>query len=238
MTPEEIFHKLERELGPECVFNFDAGTGKAKDAFCEVEPGSITRVAQLMKADPALGFDYLECITGIDFPNDQKIQVVYHVYSYGKKHRLVLKVSLVRDDPVIASLCSVWSAANWLERECFDLLGVLFEGHPDLRRLLLPDDWEGYPLRKDWKEKPDYHGIPSTRPNPFDLLAKAKALEAKKAAEAKGAEPADGKPTKVVEVNAAAAEPAADAEAKKAAAKAAAIAKAAAKKAAAKKGSP
>jgi NADH-quinone oxidoreductase subunit C len=126
-----------------------------------------------MKTDPELGFDYLECITGIDFPKDQRIGLVYHVYSYAKKHRMVLKVALDRSDPVAPSLTEVWSAANWQERECFDLCGVMFDGHPDLRRLLLPDDWQGHPLRKDWTPAAAYQGIPTTRPNPLELLGRA-----------------------------------------------------------------
>jgi NADH-quinone oxidoreductase subunit C len=97
--------------------------------------------------------------------------VVYHVYSYEKKHRIVLKCFLDRADPVLPTVQEVWRAANWQERECFDLLGVLFDGHPDLRRLLLPDDWEGHPLRKDYTEPDHYHGIPTVRPNPIELYA-------------------------------------------------------------------
>ena len=184
MTPQEIFQKLEHELGSESVFNFTAADAKVKDAFCEVAPAGITRVARLMKADPELAFDYLECITGIDFPKEQRIQLVYHLYSYAKKHRLVLKVALDRNDPVAPSLTEVWSAANWQERECYDLVGVMFDGHPDLRRLLLPDDWQGHPLRKDWTPAADYHGIPTTRPSPLEQLARAR-----KPAPPKGDEP-------------------------------------------------
>ncbi|MBW2528695.1 MAG: NADH-quinone oxidoreductase subunit C [Deltaproteobacteria bacterium] len=173
MTPEEIFNKLSDAFGEDVVFNFDDGTKKAKDAFCEVEPWSIERVGRKLKDDPELAFDYLECLSGVDLPKEEQLQVVYHLYSYTKKHRLVLKASVGRDDPVLPTISGVWSAANWHERECYDLFGVLFDGHPDLRRVLLPEDWEGHPMRKDWKEPEHYHGIPTTRPSPMDMLAEA-----------------------------------------------------------------
>ena len=180
MTPEEIVKSLQDELGEDVVFDFNDGSGDDKDPWWKVEPFRIEDVAKKLKTDPDLHFDYLECITGIDLIDDGQISVTYHLCSYVKKHRIVLKCFLDRDDPVIPTLNNVWRAAGWQERECFDLLGVLFDGHPDLRRLLLPDDWEGHPLRKDWQEKDDYHGIPTTRVNMLDLLG-AKRPEADEA---------------------------------------------------------
>jgi NADH-quinone oxidoreductase subunit C len=110
-------------------------------------------------------FDFLSCLSGVDYgAEQQKFGVVYHLSSIIKSHQLVLKVMLPnnRDEnnlPVCKSVSAVWRTADWHEREAFDLLGIFFEGHPDLRRILLPDDWEGYPLRKDYKTAEKYHGI-------------------------------------------------------------------------------
>ena len=97
--------------------------------------------------------------------------MVYHLYSYPLRHEAVLKVSVPRDRPRLPSAADLWHNANWLEREQYDLLGVVFDGHPDLRRLLLPDDWVGHPMRKDYQEAAEYRGMPTTRPSPMDLLA-------------------------------------------------------------------
>lgn len=170
MNADDIFKQLQAELGENVVFDFHE-VGKNKDPWFQVDPFSIEQVAVKLKTNAALHFDYLECITGIDFPDDKQIHVVYHIYSYAKKHRVVIKALLDREDPVVPTLSNVWPTANWQERECFDLLGVLFDGHPDLRRLLLPDDWEGHPLRKDYEETSDYHGIPTIRANPIELFS-------------------------------------------------------------------
>ncbi len=170
MQAKEIFDNLQKKFGEEVVFDFHADPKKDKDPWCQVQGWRIDEVARYLRDDPELRFDWLQCLTGVDYPDKKQIHVVYHLWSYAKKHAFVVKCFLPREDPSLPSLVDVWKTANWHERETFDLLGVLFEGHPDLRRLLLPDDWEGHPLRKDFAEKGDYHGIPTVRPNPLELF--------------------------------------------------------------------
>ncbi len=89
--------------------------------------------------------------------------MVYHLFSYTLRHWMVLKVDTPRDNPVVPTVSGVWRAAEWQEREVYDLLGVTFTGHPDLRRILMPEDWPGHPLRKDFVEPQEYHGISTSR---------------------------------------------------------------------------
>src|SRR5882762_7934202 len=122
--------------------------------------------------------------------NQPVMRVVYHLYSYSTRHAFILKVELDRAAPSVPSVESVWKSADWLEREQYDLLGVTFEGHPDLRRIMLPDDWVGNPLRKDYAEQPEYHQISTTRESPLDgfiRLDEMKKRAAAKAAEEKAA---------------------------------------------------
>lgn len=106
-------------------------------------------------------FDCLNCLTGTD--RGEFFEVVYHLFSYEKKEGVVLKVKLDKTAPSVQTVCGVWPSANWMEREVYDLLGINFTGHPDLRRIMLPDDWVGYPLRKDYKEPEEYCGMTTTR---------------------------------------------------------------------------
>ena len=103
----------------------------------------------------------------MDWPKRNVIEVVYHLFSYKHRHGIVLKVEADRAQPVVPTIEGVWKAANWMEREVYDLFGVTFSGHPDLRRVMLPDDWVGHPLRKDYQEAGGYHGIPNLRENPL-----------------------------------------------------------------------
>jgi NADH-quinone oxidoreductase subunit C len=159
MDQADIVRRLRERFGDK-IGDFDE---KARNPFVRVEPDAIRDVCGYLKDDVALAFDALSNLSGVDYPKTSAIQVVYHLYSYRHRHTAVLKVDANRDDPVVQSVTSVWQAANWLEREIFDLLGVHFEGHPDLRRLLMPEDWPGHPLRKDFVEPDEYHGIRTSR---------------------------------------------------------------------------
>jgi NADH-quinone oxidoreductase subunit C len=169
MTPQEI-HDLARAAFGDAVHELHADPKKDRDPWFACDVARIVDLATWLRDEEALACDWLECLTGTDFPAKQEIHVALHIYSYARRHRVVVKVLLPRDAPKMPTLSGVWPVANWQERECFDLLGVVFEGHPDLRRILLPDDWVGYPLRKDFVEPSHYHGIPTTRPTPLELL--------------------------------------------------------------------
>jgi NADH-quinone oxidoreductase subunit C len=137
--------------------------GTGTNASASVPPDRIHEVCEFAKTDAGLGFDCLSNLSGVDYPKKSAIQVVYHLFSYPHRHHFVLKVDAVRDDPVVPTVSDLWSTADWNEREVFDLLGVCFSGHPDLRRILMPEDWPGHPLRKDFVEPEEYHGIPTSR---------------------------------------------------------------------------
>lgn len=133
------------------------------DPFLVVPTEKIKEVCNLLKVMDQFAFDCLSNLTAVD--RKDKFEVVYHLFSYKNKHSLTIKAYLPRDDNArIETLEDLWSAANWLEREVYDLFGIKFDGHSDLRRIMLPDDWVGHPLRKDYKEAEEYHGISTTRP--------------------------------------------------------------------------
>jgi NADH-quinone oxidoreductase subunit C len=117
-----------------------------------VVPRELIRpLCEFMYSDSDLKFTYLSDVTAVDrFPIEPRFELNYHLLSLARRDRIRLRVRLPGDDAVVASVIPVWPTANWHEREIFDLFGIRFEGHPNLRRMLLPDDWEGHPLRKDY----------------------------------------------------------------------------------------
>ena len=127
-----------------------------------VVPRNVVRqVAERCRGDKELQFNLLSDATSVDrYPLEPRFEVNYHLVSIPRPARLRLQVRLSSDDPTMDSLVPVWPGANWMEREIFDLMGIRFNGHPDLRRVLMPDDWEGHPLRKDYPVE-GYRDIPT-----------------------------------------------------------------------------
>jgi len=123
-----------------------------------IKKESLLGVANLLKGSD-LDFANLHCVTAVD--RRDKIEVVYHFYTFKHRYMLTLKVFLAMDDLNIESLANLWKSANWLERETYDLFGVKFLNHPDLRRILNPDEWTDFPLRKDF-DRPDFYRLPQS----------------------------------------------------------------------------
>ncbi|MEO8494192.1 MAG: NADH-quinone oxidoreductase subunit C [Planctomycetota bacterium] len=173
MSGANLVERLSKRFGAKIT----GSNLEAIDPWIEVSPDGIAEVCEYLRDDKELRLNLLNCISGVDyFMADPKkaakagwephLEVVYHLSSTFKKHTLVLKVMLPRwkndvegDLPEVQSVASVFNTANWHEREVFDLCGVKFTGHPNLRRILCPEDWIGYPLRKDYEMPLEYHGI-------------------------------------------------------------------------------
>lgn len=155
-------HQLLLDAFPDTVTQH---TPKEGDGWFWVEANDIAAVCAFLKTNEATRIDMCSSISGVDFGAEaDKMEVVYHLYSIIKAHSLVLKVALKRnaaDEPLpeLPTVSTVWKTANWHEREIFDLFGISFTNHPDLRRILLPADWEGHPMRKDYQEQETYHQI-------------------------------------------------------------------------------
>jgi NADH-quinone oxidoreductase subunit C len=174
----EIYEKLSMHFGPEVILGLTPAEGGVRDPFVTVAGARLDKVALFCRNEDDLRFDYCMSLTALD--SGETLTCVYHLWSYQHRHALVLKAAAPRSAPRLPSCVHVWPACDWYEREAWDLFGVEFEGHPDLRRLLLPEDWPGHPGRKDWKEPPSYNGIPTTRANTLDLLSPAAAEEGAK----------------------------------------------------------
>lgn len=158
MTPEQIAAALTAELGQEAVLEI---VTSVKSPYIVVALPAFRRAMELLRRHPQLSFDYLQLVTAVDWVSH--FDVVYHLWSMDHAHKIAVKVTVSREEPHVPSVADLWPAADWHEREQYDLLGVVFDGHPDLRRILCPEDWEGHPLRKDYIQPLEYHGISNVR---------------------------------------------------------------------------
>lgn len=160
MSFEEIGQIVSNRFGEDtfAVFNI-----KSFQPILQIPINHLIEVCNFLYSDDRLYFDYLACLTGIDNGVDKgTIDVVYNLTSIPYQSNLTIKVTIPRHVNGLSSIptvSTIWKTADWHEREAYDLLGIYFEGHPDLRRILLPNDWQGYPLRKDYLEQEFYHGI-------------------------------------------------------------------------------
>ncbi len=171
-TSEEIYNILKEKFGEEVILNFN--TAEPIDAIIEVNPSKINEVSKFLRDSEELKFDTLMLLSGVDDANGTKVKdeneietiqggtlsVYYHCHSMEIGHKVTLRVSTPRENPQVQSVERIWRAADWHEREAFDMFGIKFLNHHDLRRILMPDDWgERYPLRKDYVDPEYYNGI-------------------------------------------------------------------------------
>jgi NADH-quinone oxidoreductase subunit C len=163
LSVQEIHEKLaakfrEAVLPPRQVQNFDP--------FVGIRPESLHDVCLWLRDEPGMRFDFLRSVSGVEATAamvatgaySEGFSSVYHLYSYEHGHGLTLHVDLGRD-PRVRSVSDIWPAADWHEREAYDLMGIIYEGHPYPRRILLPEDWAGHPLRKDYVAPKEYNGL-------------------------------------------------------------------------------
>lgn len=174
MEAAEVIRRLKEAFG-------EAITGEnpeAVDPYVQVTPAAVIDIAAFLRDTAELEFDFLMAVTGIDLMGLEEgvddLRVEYHFFSYRHLHTIVIRTEVPRDEPVVPSLSDLYPTADWNEREAWDLLGIRFEGHPDLRRILLPEEWEGHPLRKDWKEGNTALGFDTTRVSYLDLIRDSK----------------------------------------------------------------
>lgn len=154
MTSEELLKAIQAKFPDLQAIPKVAGQARGEELYVAVPADKLVDVCRYLRFDPPLSFDFLSFVTSVDWKD--RFEVVYYIISTLHKHKLVLKVNLTdRNAPEVPSVTDLWATADWQEREIFDLMGIRFRNHYNLRRILLPDDWEGYPLRKDYVPKPD-----------------------------------------------------------------------------------
>lgn len=159
---ENLVNDLQQKFGESKISLVEG----AKQDTIIVNADILTELCLFLRDSPSYYFDFLANISAVDYHPENRFALVYNLASLPYQTQLTIRVELTVENrtaenlPEVPSVTSVWRTADWHEREAFDLMGIYFTGHPDLRRILLPDDWEGFPLRKDYEDAESYHGIP------------------------------------------------------------------------------
>ncbi len=155
----KIYNILANRFGEDTLLFFD----DTLNPYIQVDSDQIQMLCIFMRYNPELKFSFFFSLCGVDYPDKNQITIVYHLFSIKLKKLCVLKSSVNRTHPELESIESVWKTAGWFEREVHDLLGVNFTNHSNMKRLLLPEDWIGHPLRKDYEEPATYHDMETSR---------------------------------------------------------------------------
>jgi len=163
MTLQEILNAAQKQF-PQ--MKLEVQKGDAGDEWLLVAAADLSSLMQFFHRD--LGMDFLACLSAADLQTH--FAVVYQIRSLKDKSEMMVKVLLDHDKPQVATVSTLWANAGWFEREAYDLFGIHFSGHADLRRIMMPDDWVGHPLRRDYQEQPEYHGISTSRPDSHRVL--------------------------------------------------------------------
>lgn len=171
---EQLLAKLQAQF-PDIY----SAKGDVGEVVTEIPAHQVRDILLFLRDTPDLAFDSLMSLAGYDDGSD--IMVIYPLFSMTHRHRLLLKARVGREDPRIDTVCDIFRIANFMEREAYDLFGIEFVGHPDLRRIMNPEDWEGWPGRKDYVYPESYNGVPTVRPGQYfaDRIEKEKALKEK-----------------------------------------------------------
>lgn len=146
MTPDEVIEAIQSRFG-EAI---KASEVKGVEARMDIQREKNYEILMALKE---MGLDYLNCLSAVDRIASGELEVVYNLSSLSLPTKALVRVRVPREDPIIRSVASLWGTADWHEREAFDMMGIRFDGHPDLRRILLSEDWVGYPLRKDYQDE-------------------------------------------------------------------------------------
>lgn len=146
MTPDEVTEAIKSQFGDAVKASEVKGVEARMDIHRE-------KNYEILIAIKGMGFDYLNCLSAVDRLASGELEVVYNLSSLSQPTKVLVRVRMPREDPIIRSVVSLWGTADWHEREAFDMMGIRFDGHPDLRRILTSEDWVGYPLRKDYQDE-------------------------------------------------------------------------------------
>lgn len=160
MINDQVAGLIDKQF-PGAVLKPETGTTEdvPGENYIPLTPDHWGEIAAWLRDNPDLKFDSLQCITGVDLGTEDNLEVRYNLHSMQHRQHIEIRIQVERENPQVPSIEQIWRIGDWFEREVYDMYGIVFDGHRDPRRMLLPEDWIGFPLRKDYETPDTYHGI-------------------------------------------------------------------------------